>query len=232
MVRHRGKYGLTFEGTLGDFIKAIRKTKKISSVNLSKAIGRSGAYISQIESGKNKNPDYDSLYEIFKQLGVEEIKIDDYLEHFGYLSPDYIAMDEAYVKQHEEQSNDPEYQEHLNRQQIDSYEQQLQFEQEQLNDYDWLDIEKEKALSKIKEIEKTLTYFIDNDLLAFSRVVDNLHNMVESMPKDKENYDFFTKLFKNDLTDLDKDNKNQIIEAIKTEWSKPKTKGFGNRPTF
>lgn len=232
MVRYRGKYGLTFEGTLGEFIKAIRKTKKINSVDLSKNIGRSGAYVSQIESGRNKNPDYDALYEIFKQLGIEETKIDDYLEHFGYLSPDYIAMDEAYIKQHEEQSNDAEYQEHLNRQQIDSYEQQLQFEQEQLNDYDWLDIEKEKALSKIKEIEKTLTYFIDNDLLAFSRVVDNLHNMVESMPKDKENYDFFTTLFKNDLTDLDKDNKNQIIEAIKTEWSKPKTKGFGNRRTF
>lgn len=231
-MKYRGKYGLTFEGTLGEFIKAIRKTKKINSVDLSKNIGRSGAYVSQIESGRNKNPDYDALYEIFKQLGIEEVRIDDYLEHFGYLSPDYIAMDEAYIRQQEEQANDPEYQEHLIEQHIESYEQQLQFEEEDIYNYDWVEERENKIQNNIKEIEKTLSFFASKNTDTFESVIENLHRLVGSMGKDKENYDFFTTLFKNDLTDLDKDNKNQIIEAIKTEWSKPKTKGFGRRRPF
>ncbi|MFJ8264762.1 helix-turn-helix domain-containing protein [Peribacillus asahii] len=94
MYKYHGRYGLNFDGTLGDYIRIIRKTKKINSVDLSKSVGKSGAYISQIESGKNKNPDYATLYKIFKQLGIDEEKIEDYLFHFGIKSPEYEAYEE------------------------------------------------------------------------------------------------------------------------------------------
>ena len=228
---HRGKYGLFYEGTLGEFIKGVRKARKINSVQLAKDVGKSGAYVSQIESGKNKNPDYRTLYEIFKKLGIDEIKIDDYLEHFGYISPERLEADDYYMEQMAERENDPEYQEHLNQMALERHLQEIEQQNEiEPDDYsiDWLVDAEESTIDKMKEIKKELDFFIDKKLDVFENVVTNLHSLVMSMRKNEEDYILFTSLFKKDLTEFKKESKEKIIESIKEEhkqinaWGVPK----------
>ena len=117
------------ENKLGSVVKYYRKKKKINSQELSKSLGKSGAYISQIENGHNKNPDYNTLLELFRKLGIAEENLEMYLEALGFKSPEKIAAEkaaeEAWIEREIELMNDPEYQKHLLEQaeaiRIDSY---------------------------------------------------------------------------------------------------------------
>lgn len=88
MIRDDIYYKLNFSGTLCEYLKFVRESKKMNSTTLSKLVGKSNAYVSHLEKGRYNKPDYETLYKILKILGIGEEKIEDYLLHFGILSPE------------------------------------------------------------------------------------------------------------------------------------------------
>ncbi len=70
---------------LKDFIRIQRAVKNISSTKLSEKLGKNRAYVSQIENGHNKKPDYTTLMKMFHILGVPEDEIEITLEQFNII---------------------------------------------------------------------------------------------------------------------------------------------------
>lgn len=69
--------------TLRSTIKELRKTKKKRSDELSKELGKGAAYISQIESGKIKEIDFELLEEIF--IKINDLPENQYNDFFNNL---------------------------------------------------------------------------------------------------------------------------------------------------
>lgn len=225
------------EPNLAQDIKARRSQKGIGSRELSRLVGKAETYISQLERGLIKSPDYQTLFEIWKHLGYKEDKIEDMLYHDYYImSPERIEADKAWTLRQIELEDDPEYQQQKLERDIERYEQEQQdySEEQSDNGIDWL-FEIEKELNKkANEIKDEFSLFIDKKLDVFEDVTKNFHSMVISMRKSKENYDFFTNLFKHDLTKLNEESKRRIIETVKEEYEKSHNYngGWGKPPSF
>lgn len=69
----------------GQLVKHKRKAKGLSTRELSRQVGMSSAYISQLERGLVKRPDYDVAKRIADVLGIEESVLD----YFGFV-PDEV----------------------------------------------------------------------------------------------------------------------------------------------
>jgi transcriptional regulator with XRE-family HTH domain len=67
---------------LGQRIRELRKSKGISSRELAKSLGKGEAYISQIETGKNKNPDKTIIQNILMLLGVSKSELNDIVAQY------------------------------------------------------------------------------------------------------------------------------------------------------
>ncbi|MFC0417740.1 helix-turn-helix domain-containing protein [Cytobacillus solani] len=213
------------EPNLARDIKALRTKRGIGSRELSRLIEKAPTYISQLERGLIKNPDPKTLVEIFKHLGHRREYIDDFLfSTYNISTPDQIEAEEAWTRQQIENAQDPDYQEHLLEMQIEQYEREME----------WLESIEHGLHKKNEEINKELTFFIDKNLDTFTGVINNLHTMVMTLSKSREDYVFFTNLFKRDLTEFSEDSKERIIELIKEEYDKSLIeKGWiGERPPF
>lgn len=68
--------------TIGEKIKRLRKSKGVTSRDLSTTLGKSSAYISQIELGRVKNPDKDIVIKILEALSVDHFEIIQILNEF------------------------------------------------------------------------------------------------------------------------------------------------------
>ncbi|MFB4367019.1 helix-turn-helix domain-containing protein [Bacillus subtilis] len=212
---------------LGSVVKYYRKKKKINSQELSKSLGKSGAYISQIENGHNKNPDYDTLKELFRKLGIAEENLETYLEALGFMSPAKIAeekaAEEAWIERELELMSDPEYQKQLIERKIEEAEAYRISEQHR--EYEDM-IEK-----KIGEIKDRIEWFYMINPNEFGTVIDNLHSLMMSMNDSPDNFRFLVSLFRKDLTKFNKDAKEHIISALKEGYEKSNT-GWGERPSW
>lgn len=229
------KYYLNFKGSIGDFIKQHRQAKKINSVDLAKKLGKGNAYVSQIEHGHNKKPDFYVLYTLFKQIGIEQDRIEDYLEHFGFLSPEReeaelqraidtqnISMEEAeeiqkaddeYYKKIEERDNNfvaNKYLESLN--QNDSR------EKNEAGDGNDLVNEIIKAdLKNINDFIYKVSFDKDKQGIKFAR---NVSNALGNMKKKKEVYNFMLRFFDNDFSVLDEQALLKTINTLNEETNK------------
>ncbi|HHW36239.1 MAG TPA: helix-turn-helix transcriptional regulator [Bacillales bacterium] len=225
------------EHNFGRDVKLLRTKRKIGSRELSRLIGKAETYISQLERGQIKTPDYNTAFQIMKNLGQKEDSIEDILYNFYFIkSPLRIEAEAEWDRQAELNAQDPEYQQHLLEMQIEAYEQNryLDDEEEINRSIDWLaDLESELS-TKNKEIHDEFTFYIDKKLDVFENVIKNLHTIVLSMRKNKENYDFFTTLFKRDLTELNQESKDAIIKVLKEEYKKSHSYngGWGEPPSF
>lgn len=239
--------------SFGESVRKLRTNRKIGSRALSRLIGKAETYISQLERGQIKNPDFDAAYQIMKHLGQPEEDIERHLlTIYGIKSPEFIAAwekkmleeanmqqeaDEAHFKRMEELANNPDYQETLLQQELEAYEQRMNSDPDEETFQDWVDwveaLEKDLNL-KIQNIQEKLTFFTDKNLDTFDNVIKNLHELINSMIKEKENYEFFTLLFKRDLTKLNKESKQNIINVVKQEFEKAHhyNGGWGEPPSF
>lgn len=68
---------------LGETIKNLRLSKGFSSRKLSEAVGKSTAYISQIENGRNNKPDAYIVLQILTVLGLSDDKINNILDQYN-----------------------------------------------------------------------------------------------------------------------------------------------------
>ncbi|WP_188048436.1 helix-turn-helix domain-containing protein [Bacillus sp. CH30_1T] len=227
------------ESNIGRDVKELRTKKGIGSRELSRLIGKAETYISQLERGLIKTPDYNTAFEIFKHLGHREDQIEDVLLNFYYIkSPLRVEAEEAWEQQEIENAQDPVYQNAKLDREIEAHEQRLQLgeysEEEANRSIDWLLDTETDLNNKVRDIGNELNFFIDKKMDVFEDVINNLHTIVMSMSKNKEDYEFFTKLFKRDLSKFTNDSKNQIVETIKEEYKKSfeANGGWGKPPTF
>lgn len=229
------------EPNLGTDIKLLRIEKGIGSRELSRLVGKAETYISQLERGKIKNPEYDTLYNIFKQLGYQG-DIEELLYRAYFIeSPERMESDEVLRMQEGENQLNPAYQQLMFERDVErELEERKTFKRNHLSieqldlQIEWLAELEQKAKEKNEKVKKELSFFIDKKFDTFSHVIDNLHEMVMSMRKNKENYDFFTDLFKHDLTKFNEESKKRIIETIKEEYKKSHNYngGWGDPPSF
>lgn len=218
------EYRLNFDGSLGDFIKQNRKANKINSVDLSKELGKSVAYISQIEHGHNKKPDFDNLYEIFKRIGIDENKIEDYLEHFGFMTPE---REEAKI------------QEEIERQNISSEEyEQIQKQERDFLDNHEINISNDDDLlrdifnSDINRINSTLSRIVYNNNKEGFKFIRNLESILSNMTNDNNLYQFLLLFSDNDLDVLDEKGMIKVINILHEEMNRSqKESPWGVSPT-
>lgn len=71
----------------GKELKKIRTNAGISSKVLSSKVGKAVTYVSQLENGKIKSPDFETCFKLLEELGVEHGKIEGILDYFGIISP-------------------------------------------------------------------------------------------------------------------------------------------------
>lgn len=65
---------------IGDYVKQLRETNGIGSRELSRSINKASAYVSQLERGLIKKPDYDTTKSILEILGVNSEEIESVLQ--------------------------------------------------------------------------------------------------------------------------------------------------------
>lgn len=219
------KYYLNYSGSIGDFIKEHRKAKKINSVDLSKELGKSVAYISQIEHGHNKKPDFNTLYEIFKRIGIEEDRIEDYLESFGFMTPE---REQARI------------QEQIGRQNmsIEEYEELQKQEDEYFRKHHQMfnngdDLLKEIFNSDINRINLILSRIAFNNTKEGFNFVRNLENTFSNMTKDNNLYKFLLLLFDDNLDILDEKGILNVINTLYEEINRCQRESpWGISPTM
>ncbi|MFE7078666.1 helix-turn-helix domain-containing protein [Priestia megaterium] len=194
----------------GRDIKALRTKRKIGSRELSRMIGKAETYISQLERGLIKKPDFITAYNIMKHLGWEEKNIEGFLDSFYHIkSPERIAAEE-------EQVIDWFETQYERRNETDYLENQFSYDIETLESKWMADLYKQLE-KKNEEIKKELSFNIDTNVQTFESIVRNLHSFLTSMRENRENFDFFVGLFENDLTILSKESQEKILRIVKEE---------------
>ncbi|CAG9611820.1 hypothetical protein BACCIP111899_00992 [Bacillus rhizoplanae] len=209
----------------GKDIKALRTKRKLGSRELSRLVGKAETYISQLERGLIKKPDYTTAYDIMKHLGWEENNIEDFLYNFYHIaSPEKInaeaeevadweerrarEIEEIWIQRKEELSDVEQYQQDkltLPRKNFESK---------------WMMDLHEQLKKKNQEIKEELSFNIDKNIQTFENVINNLHSLLTSLREDRENFNFFIGLFENDLTNLGQESKDKILKAVKEEINK------------
>ncbi len=207
---------------LGRDIKALRTKRKIGSRELSRLIGKAETYISQLERGLIKKPDYDTAYNIMKHLGFTESAIEDFLYNFHQIkSPEKIKSDEEEVANWEEKRA-AEIEEMLSQNQaendiIQEYPMN-KLKKDRINiESEWLTDLIKNLEAKNEEIKMELSFNIENNAQVFENIIDNLHSLLISMRKDRGNFNFFVGLLQNDLSKLSEESKYNILKTVKEE---------------
>ncbi|WP_214480991.1 helix-turn-helix transcriptional regulator [Bacillus sp. SM2101] len=217
------RYVLDFDGNIGDFIKIMRKSKKINSIELSKKVGKSDAYISHIENGRNKNPDYSTLYNIFKIIGTEEKKIEDYLEHFGILSPERLAHEEAMMiarmNPTEEDLKHMEKEVEYHNQLQEEY--GIQMETAGTNDdsssSDSSDLVYDVIDKNLKTINDVLRNMQEDDISNAFELIDGLSKTFNEMRTKLPLYRFMIKFFSENISSLDNKGLTRVLNILYEE---------------
>lgn len=184
----------------GKELKKIREQVGYPSKPLSEKIGKAKTYVSQLERGRNRNPDFESCVKLLKELSFPINKIEDFLYSFGIMS---------------EQRKEQELQ-----QSIINFERNERAKEEGNEDfikysYPWL-FNDEKAinnlLKKIEHLETIFNSMVEND---FSRAETVLTNITD-LTKSKTSFDFFCSLFQYDFFSITPEQRKELIKIIKS----------------
>jgi transcriptional regulator with XRE-family HTH domain len=152
--------------TFGEFVKRNREKLGMGSRSLSKLVNKGASYISQIENGRNQNPDYRvacALMHIFK---IDADEIESTLNTFGINEPEnYQKTNMQYFRKSIEEIYNDFSKEEVNPTQINFI--------EKMDD-------KERNLfeSKIKEIFKMLYVDLDFNPELGGEIINQVHESV------------------------------------------------------
>lgn len=208
----------------GRDIKALRTKRKIGSRKLSRLIGKAETYISQLERGLIKKPDYNTAYDILRHLEFAESNIEDFLYNFYQIKSPKRIESEANEVANWEEKRAAEIEEFLLKKQKatdgtegkEDIENKFAYNEEDFES-EWM-IELTKNLErKNEEIKMELLFNINNNAKTFEPVIYNLHTFLISMRKDRESFNFFVGLLENDLSILSKESKEKILKIVKEE---------------
>lgn len=173
----------------GKELKRLRNKAGISSKVLSTKVGKAVTYVSQLENGKIKNPDFDTCFKLLKELGLEESKIEPFLDYYGIVSSEREQAELEWAIQQAElkaQKEDEKY---------------------QLNWYGKL---AQRLENENDKLHGRLNFFIGADL---SRAESVITNMV-ALTEDEEKFEFFCSLFEHNYAGLGSKNREQLLRLI------------------
>lgn len=135
--------------TFGQYLKQVRKKSGISTRELSKKVEKGESYVSQIERGLIKNPDYNTAYKLLKLLDVDEKVTESMLNYFG-------------IKSHEQEQAEIEW---------------ILQEAEKIESFDWYDNEKTRVKSLNKNLYSSLELLIDRNLDTAEKIISNIEKL-------------------------------------------------------
>ncbi|ARV47435.1 hypothetical protein BCV50_02205 [Bacillus subtilis] len=205
-----------FDGDLKDFIRTRRAFKNISSTKLSEMIGKNRAYISQIENGHNKNPDYETMYKVFQILGVNENDIEPQLYYFNVISPERLRYEE---ENHGSEMDKPEEyylamaEEFKNRQYEEDARRQPDADSAAL-------LQEEMTNELIKFISKRLKKMENDPSGRGYQIIDGLNRNIRSSFDDKNLYRFLAFFFNLDISRLDEKGLLRVLNTLIEETNR------------
>ncbi|GIO70148.1 helix-turn-helix domain-containing protein [Paenibacillus cookii] len=185
----------------GSYLKTLRKTKKIPSKDLSVRVGKAVTYVSQLERGLIKKPDFETCFNLLKELNVNENEIERILAYYNILSPERIKAElEVSLKRSE-----------LEQQEIES-------DPEGFAERRLAEILEKRVTSKKGELialnnqfHKMINLLIEKDTFRAERVLRNLSKLTAEV----EFFDFFCSLFDYNYTYLTNDERKEILDYIR-----------------
>ncbi len=84
----------------GKELKKIRTSKGVASKELSQSVGKAVTYVSQLERGLIKKPDYYTCQRIMEKLDIDSSRIEGILDHYGIQRPEIEEMLIAEAEKH------------------------------------------------------------------------------------------------------------------------------------
>src|SRR3954454_2645520 len=181
------------ENLFGDILKKLREAAGIGSRELSRKVGMTDAYVSQLERGAIKKPNYFTALNLLKNLSVSAEEREGILKRCNIPSPN-LPQDVSGAL-----TDDSD-----------------------IDLMDWF-MEKRKELSQIPlRLNITLNTFIERD---FSKAEQLLKSIDELIKIKNGSFNFFVELLSLNYMDLTSDQREKIINFIKSEiTSNDKTK--------
>jgi transcriptional regulator with XRE-family HTH domain len=180
----------------GKELKSLRLRAGIGSKELSQKIGKAVTYVSQLERGLIKNPDYYACYNLLETVGFPKQHIDQHLETFGIISP---QLEEHQLNENVERAM---YEEAEMQADPDAYFEKWRH---------WYDDDQVILLKDAtKSLHQMLDVFIDKDLSRASTVIGNMENLLAS----KQNFEFLCALFEYDFARLDDIQRLELLSSL------------------
>lgn len=174
----------------GKELKVLRNKVGISSKVLSKNVGKAVTYVSQLERGLIKNPDYDTCRKILAELGISDSEAENMLDFFSIKSPEQEQAEiEWSIKLAEEEQAKHE---------SGYYNRKLQ-KISNMND------------QVLQTLEKRFNNFVMYDQTRAESVLNNLIKLLH----DEEAFDsFFCSLFENNYMTLSEQERSKVLTLV------------------
>lgn len=176
--------------SFGQTFKKLREQAKIPSKTLSTKVGKAITYVSQLERGLIKNPDYITCYKLLELVGEKPHSIEEVLKNHGITNRINISTEE--IDKITGSVEKPNYQQAGKR---------LRF----------YDEKKREAKYKNNTIHSTLDTLTDTDVTRASVVINNICNLTQ----DEYELDFLCDLFAFDYSLLSSEKRAEILGEIK-----------------
>ncbi|WP_416720292.1 helix-turn-helix domain-containing protein [Bacillus subtilis] len=197
----------------GKDVRHLRKKHGVGSRELSRQIGKAETYISQLERGQIKKPDYDICFKILKRFDFKSDKIKDLLEnHYNLEMPDFVT---------DEYRN---YDHLNNHQEEDTYSIEYPVDKIQKNildkEFEIFKIDQKLATyldrleTKMISIKDMMQDQYRKDNVGMESIINSLYSLFNDLDKDKIKYKFMQELFKYDYSNLPDELKMKVIAAI------------------
>ncbi|WP_439874704.1 helix-turn-helix domain-containing protein [Bacillus mycoides] len=179
--------------SFGNELKKIRKSAGMSSKVLSQKVNKAVTYVSQLERGLIKKPDFDTCKKILLELGFDEIEAIKTLSYFDIKSPEQEKAELDWTIKQAEKA----YEEEESRYKTGFYTKKI----EKISSGNEL---------VLTQLRKNLDAFVTHDLSRAEKVVSNLNSIF----KDEEKFDFFCSVFENDFSNLSSLERNRVLSMI------------------
>ncbi|CKE81932.1 Helix-turn-helix [Streptococcus pneumoniae] len=179
--------------SFGNELKKIRKSAGMSSKILSQKVNKAVTYVSQLERGLIKKPDFDTCKKILLELGFDEIEAIKTLNYFDIKSPEQEKAELDWTIKQAEIA----YEEEESRYKTGFYTKKI----EKISSGNEL---------VLTQLRKNLDAFVTHDLSRAEKVVSNLNSIF----KDEEKFDFFCSVFENDFSNLSSLERNKVLSMI------------------
>lgn len=179
--------------SFGSELKKIRKSVGVSSKILSQRVNKAVTYVSQLERGLIKKPDFSTCLQLLVELGYSESEARKTLNFFDIRSPEQEKAELEWIIKQAEISDDEEE----TKIKTGYY----------INKIERVSEKNEEVIAKLKS---NLDLFVKHDLTRAEKVLSNLVSIFQN----EESFDFFCSVFENDISKLSPAEREILVSMI------------------